>query len=382
MGDIIRKLATIRVIDRLEPIPNSDFLWKATVGGWSLVTAKDNGFKEGDKVIYLELDSWVPTEIAGFLSKGKEPREYNGVKGERLRTIRLRGQISQGLILPLQLAIDLFPGSIEDEGQEFSEFFFEGSDLTRLLNIQKWEPEIAANMQGKQRGNFPHFVRKTDQERCQNLKKELNEHLVAGTVFEATGKLDGSSMTVYVKTEWEFGVPTPGHIETIAGVCSRNIDLQLDQTGNAFVDYALNNRLLQRLTAYCEVGFRSLALQGELCGPGIQGNKDGLSAVTFFLYDIWDIQKQAYVSPAERSEIIKDLSAMGDEIKHVPVIGSITLSEIGDEDNLIQNLLAHAEGPSFLGLNQNPREGVVYKSADGSFSFKAISNKFLEETGE
>lgn len=376
-----RALASVRKIDALDPIPGADKILKATIGGWQLVTAKDNGFKVGDLVVYLEIDSWVPTKIADFLSKGKEPRVYQGVQGERLKTIRLRGQLSQGLILPLELAVKEYAGSDHDSGEELSEVFYEGADVTDILGVLKWEPEIAANMQGKQRGNFPHFIRKTDQERCQNLKKELAEHLSKGTWFEATGKMDGSSMTVYCKTEWEFAVPAPYHAGTTVGVCSRNIDLQLDQTGNSFVDYALNNRLLQRLQAYCEVGFRSLALQGELCGPGIQENKDGLTEITFFLYDIWDIDKQAYVSPKERQEILKDLAAMGDPIKHVPALGDYTLSEIGDQDNLIAKLLEFADGPSFLGFNTNPREGIVFKSEDGSFSFKAISNVFLEKYG-
>ena len=83
----MRQLATIRRIDNLEPIPGADNILKATIGGWELVTAKDNGFSIGDLIIYLEIDSWVPTEIAAFLSKGNEPREFNGVKGERLKTI-------------------------------------------------------------------------------------------------------------------------------------------------------------------------------------------------------------------------------------------------------------------------------------------------------
>ena len=97
----MRKLATVRKIDKIEPIEGADKIVKATVGGWSLVTAIDNGFKEGDLVVYLEIDSWVPTEIAPFLSKGKEPRVYKGVKGERLRTVKLRGVQSQGLIIKL-----------------------------------------------------------------------------------------------------------------------------------------------------------------------------------------------------------------------------------------------------------------------------------------
>jgi hypothetical protein len=151
--DLTRKLASIRRIDKIEPIEGADKIVKATVGGWQLVTAIDNGFKEGDLVIYMEIDSWIPTELAPFLSKGKEPREFNGVKGEKLRTIRMRGQISQGLLLPLESVG--YTGSLAD-----------GTDLTEMLGIQKWEAPVNAQLAGMARGNFPSFIRKTDQERC------------------------------------------------------------------------------------------------------------------------------------------------------------------------------------------------------------------------
>ncbi len=98
----LRKLATIGTIDQILPHPNADRLELAKVRGWQVVV-KIGEFKAGDKVIYLEVDSWVPTEIAPFLSKGQKPRMYNGIKGERLRTIKLRNELSQGLILPISI---------------------------------------------------------------------------------------------------------------------------------------------------------------------------------------------------------------------------------------------------------------------------------------
>ena len=115
-----RKLATVRCIDSIDPIPGADAIEVATVGGWKTVVAKKDGFKAGDLAIYCEVDSWIPTELAPFLSKGNEPREYNGVKGERLRTIKLRGTLSQGLILPMT-------------GQ--NPLLREGDDLTEFLGI-------------------------------------------------------------------------------------------------------------------------------------------------------------------------------------------------------------------------------------------------------
>ncbi len=110
----MRTLASIQMISNIVDHPNADAIELATVRGWQVVVKKGD-FKPGDKVIYLEIDSWVPTEIAPFLSKGQEPRIYEGVKGERLRTIRLRGAISQGLILPITV-LEKFGDIVYEDG--------------------------------------------------------------------------------------------------------------------------------------------------------------------------------------------------------------------------------------------------------------------------
>jgi hypothetical protein len=154
----MRKLASIRKINLVEPIEGADAIEVATVDGWKVVVKK-NEFKVGDLVVYFEIDSWVPTGLAPFLSKGKEPREYNGIKGERLRTIKLRGQISQGLILPYAIC-----GKICEEGEDVSE----------LLYIQKYEAPIPAQLAGQVKSTFPSFIPKTDQERVQNIPDLLS----------------------------------------------------------------------------------------------------------------------------------------------------------------------------------------------------------------
>lgn len=98
----MRKLATIRRIAAILPIPNADAIEVAQVDNWKVVVKKGD-HRVGELVIYCEVDSWIPHEIAPLLSKGQEPREYEGIKGERLRTVRLRGTTSQGLILPLDI---------------------------------------------------------------------------------------------------------------------------------------------------------------------------------------------------------------------------------------------------------------------------------------
>lgn len=358
-----RKLATVRRIDKLEPIEGADKIWKATIGGWEVVTSKDNGFKEGDLVVYLEIDSWVPHTIAPFLTKvGQHPKVYNGVEGQRLKTIRLRGQLSQGMILPLSVlngtsAVDIL-------SSEYDAYFIypdEGSDVTEALGIQKWEREIPATLSGLCKGNFPSFIPKTDQERAQNLSKEIFEKNSA-TKYEVSVKLDGSSMTVY-------------HNQGEVGVCSRNLNLKLDQDGNAFVDTARNTGILGALLTF-DLG--NLAIQGELMGMGIQKNRENLSDIRFYVYDIWDIDAQKYLTPKDRTDIIIKLIGAGFNIHHVPVLNvGVTLQDLNITN--MQELLKFADGESLV---NKVREGLVYKSMDGSFSFKTISNQYLEKGGE
>ena len=332
-----RKLATIRRIAEVAAIPGADKICAYRVDGWWVV-GQTGEYQVGDLAVYLEVDSWVPTELAPFLSKGKEPREFEGVKGERLRTIRLKGQLSQGLLLSLNKCI---------ETAGCTSAFDEGSNVTEWLGILKWEKPMNPQLQGIARGNFPSFIPKTDQERIQNCTKDFQTWLNDGTMFEVTEKLDGSSMTVY------------GNGDT-SGVCSRNLDLEY-QESNSFWKAAQNERLIERIQ---ETG-RNIALQGELVGEGIQGNAYRITGQQFFCFDIYDIDNAEYLLPNDRKALCQMLG-----IKHVPVVnfGCIVL-------NTIQDMLENAEGMSSLESTQ--REGLVYKALDSNTSFKAISNVWL-----
>ncbi len=167
-----RELATVRMIDAIEAIDGADAIEVAIVGGWAVVVKKGE-FAAGDLAVYLEIDSWVPTELAPFLSKGQDPREYNGVKGERLRTIKLRGQISQGLLLPMLMLDET------TRGGDAVNFCEEGSNVTEVLGIQKWEAPANAQLAGQARGNFPPLIPKTDQERVQNLSQLIDALIFA-----------------------------------------------------------------------------------------------------------------------------------------------------------------------------------------------------------
>jgi RNA ligase (TIGR02306 family) len=353
----LRKLVSVRRIAALTPIEGADLIETATVDGWKLVVKKGE-FNVGDLCAYFEIDCFLPESdprYAFLMNKGV--REFEGVRGHRLRTVKLRGQISQGLALPINLFFEDFIGSDEDEGQELSEFFTPGTELTKLLGIKKWEAAIPAELAGQVKGVFPSFIRKTDQERCQNL---INEIFVEnkGARYEVSTKLDGSSVTIY-------------HRDGELGVCSRNLELKVNDENkdNALVRALFDNLFNVSLPA---IG-RNLALQGEIMGPGIQGNREQLKKAQFFIFDIFDIDRGEYLAPAERHEIVERLRATWPQVEHVPVMYTdISLEELGIED--VDGLLQFTEGPS---LNHAIREGLVFKRVNGGFSFKAISNTYL-----
>jgi len=340
----MRKMASIRKIDSVKPIPDADAIECATVGGWQVVIKRDE-FKPGDLAIYCEIDSWVPNELAPFLSKGQEPREYNGVLGERLRTVKLRGQVSQGLLLPL--GIGVFDVNAELE---------EGTDVSELLNIQKWEAPIPAQLAGDVEGFFPGYIPKTDQERIQNLSEEFKAwQYDANKQWEITEKLDGSSMTVYFK-DGKFGV------------CSRNWALK-ETEGNSLWKQARHYNMESVL-----VNEGNFAVQGELIGEGIQGNPYKLRGQDFYVYDIYDISEQRYLSPAERKSFVER-----NGLKHVPVIAHNAKLHDTLGIDTIEQILKFAEGKSVLNAGTE-REGLVFKH-NGVVSFKAISNRFLLKNG-
>lgn len=348
-----RVMAWIAKINKVEKHPNADALDICTVGGWKCIT-KLGEFIQGDLAVYLSIDSWVPHEIAPFLSKGKEPREYNGVKGERLRTARLRKQISQGLLLPLTV-INPRMGSLKDHLDNA-----EGFDCSELLNIQKWEKPIPPQLQGQVKGNFPTQIPKTDQERVQNLISEGSDFFVGE--WEVSMKLDGSSMTLFKLGE-------------DVGVCSRNVWLKdnKENDGNTFVKLARNVDYAILLPEIAKkIGF-DFALQGELMGPGVQGNRENFDDHRFFVFDIYNITDGNYLTPSQRQKVIDEIKSITPLIDHVPVLHDSF--HITEENSSLDHFLEMAEVPS---INHKYAEGIVFKNLhDGNKSFKAISNRFL-----
>jgi RNA ligase (TIGR02306 family) len=348
-------MAWIAKVEEVKPIPNADQIVAYRVGGWTVVDKK-NVYNIGDLVVYVSVDSWVPTELAPFLSKGKEPSVYNDIKGERLRSVRLKGQLSQGLLLPMSILANYARGDDGDGNMTWydpHDFYQEGEDVSEVLGITKWEAPIPACLAGDARGLFPSFIPRTDQERIQNLTVEIEDYRQRELSFEVSEKLDGSSMTVYVFNEDE-------------GVCSRNLNLKESET-NSLWRVARHEQLIEKIRG---TG-RNLALQGELVGEGIQGNPYKLKGQQFFVFDIYSIDQSRYLTPTDRRDLCELL-----EINHVPVYGGFW--QIVDT---VPEMLTKAEAKSTLNT-KTEQEGIVYKcNQDPHISFKVISNKYLIKTG-
>lgn len=410
-----RKLASVRRVDSIEPIEGADAIELAVVGGWKVVTKKGE-FKPGDTAIYFEIDSFLPAgEPAWQFLVDKQSRVQNGVTGHRLRTIKLRGQISQGLILhPTDLVHirKLAEGGLLNEGD----------NVTDVLGIVKWDPPLPAQLAGLAAGLFPSFIQKTDQERAQNLKNEifgyddyltpLPDGMDEATIevmkekdlikwvsefdggggawfkkmpakarrnarYEVTMKMDGSSATFF-------------HYNGEVGVCSRNLQLKTtdENKDNSFVRMLFDTGLNWAMEKY-----GNIAIQGELMGPAIQGNREWLKDFKLYVFDVQLLDEGRKMTPAERYALLKDMGQRGvdvfNKVNHSPVMtqpgvftdhifdlpegdGGWTLEELGLDT--MDKLLAYAEGKSLV---HPVREGLVYKRVDDVFSFKTISNAYL-----
>jgi len=335
----MRKLASIRRVAEIKSIEGADNIDAIRVDGWWVVSKK-NEFKVDDLVVFFEIDSFLPVRPEfEFLRKSCFRSTKHLGDGFKLRTIKLKKQVSQGLALPLN-SIN-FGDNIP---------CYENTDVTEILGVQKWEIPLSPQLAGKAKGNFPSFIRKTDQERIQNCYGQMKrDH--ANTLFEATLKLDGSSMTVYLKDD-------------VFGVCSRNLDLQ-ETEDNTFWKVARKNKFEEMLRAYGN----NVAIQGELMGPGIQGNRENLPDHEFFLFDVWDIDNQCYCTPMETVDFVADCEDLGYKVNQVPLLGILHIMNYS-----LNEILAMTDIKS---LNHPVAEGIVYRAMDRSTSFKAINNKFL-----
>lgn len=334
-----RKLASVQRVLEITPIENADAIELVRINGWQCVTKKGE-FTVGDCGVFFEIDTIPPdTEMFRFLWTPRDATEPV-VRPEkfRIRTMRLRGALSQGLFLPLT-AFDF--GPLE-----------EGTDLTTQLGVGKYEPPAPSGM-GDFRAHFPAFIPKTDEMRVQSLPAVLDE--LSGQPYVITMKYDGTSATFCID-------PRDGEFHA----CGRNLSIQDGQ--NLYWQMARRYNI--------EAALRTaphLAVQGEIVGPGVQKNRLGLKEVSLYVFSVYDFKAARFL---EHDEAKAFLAGAG-----IPMVETI---EEGDTfAHTQESLLALAEG-KYPGTT-NEREGIVIRprremfsaALGGRLSFKAISNRYL-----
>lgn len=341
----MRKLATVRRIRDIKDIVGADKIQLASVDGWSVVVRKGE-FKVGELVIYFEIDSWVPHDVAPFLSNPNQENFYEGVRGNRLKTKKLRGETSQGLILPLNhaLKMEFYHASTPNRMP------IEDDDFTEILGILKWEPEIPEEMKKIAVGAVPWFVPSTSLERIQNIRDES----IFEETYEVTEKLDGMALAI-METE-------DGNLR----IFSRGWELKYSEDSI----FARGAKTVEKNM----IGTHGYVVQGELVGPGIAKNKYKLDELRFYVYKIYDIKKRQYVSPEIRRQMCKIKKFL-----QVPVVdGSFLVDQWVDPKDAI---LKMADGKSEIN-SKVLREGLVFQSWNSDKEFKAISNNFLVKHDE
>ncbi|KAK8056318.1 DRB0094 family RNA ligase [Apiospora rasikravindrae] len=381
-----RRLVTVRKVTDIQPIKGADRIEIALVDGWQCIVKKD-GFEKGQLGVFFEIDSFLPAEDPRWAFLEPNFINWNGHRGFRVKSQKMRGQISQGLLIPLgdfPEVTGMLKKLKDEHGQDEAEKLTQKSSFEDILKVQKWEAmdSKASGCSEIPKEPIPSFIHKTDQERCQNLPDVFEEW--KDEIFQESTKMDGSSMTVYfVRNDSDKlqdlseadAAKQPAVVQPNGrfGVCSRNVDIAEDNnnsdTGPQHWRVAKKNKLPEQLAGLN----RNLAIQGELCGATVQGNFEGFAVGfhDFFVFAVWDIDVQKYLPPNETEAMAKQLG-----LRHVPVIGYFPLREIATS---MSDLLQRAEG---IGLNKRKREGIVLKHIGSDFSFKAISNSYLLKRGE
>lgn len=377
----MRKLVSLQRILEIAPIEGADRIEKIRVQGWWLVTQKSNNFKVNDLVCYFEIDSFLPVRPEWeFLRSSSYRKLADGSEGFRIKTAKFKGQVSQGFALPLQdletFGYGRFQSVLGDPRWDLLLItnenplegipMVEGTELTELLGVTKFEPPVPACLAGTAIGYIPSWL-ETDETRVQVLQPLLDRY--TGLGFYITEKLDGSSFTAYLGDDYELHV------------CSRNLDLEKDES-NSMWRWAINNNLEDKLKAYYREHNVRLCVQGEIIGEGIQGNRYLLNGQDVRFFNVVDMDKRTYMDYEQFRSIIEELG-----YQTVPFV-SVDFPMI----NRIDDLVKLSQGKSVLNPKAD-REGIVlrpfYTMYDhefdvkhGRLSFKVINPDFLLKGGD
>lgn len=342
--------ATIQMIDEIFKLENSDFLEVASILGWKCVVKKGE-FKIGDKCVYIEIDSEVPRDNPhfSFLEKYK----YH------VRTIKLRGQISQGLALPINI--------LKNDHEV-------GDDVSEELGVIHYEKPIPLKVMGMAKGNFPSYLcSKTDEIMIQSYPKMIEE--LHDQEYYMTVKCNGSSVS-FISHPIIINplLLKDTNINFDFHVCSRNISLKYweeKNKDNVFIRMAKKYNILEKLS-----NIRNIAIQGEVCGPGIQGNDLQLKDHKVFVFNVYNTEGQYYYNYDDMIHICKDL-----DLEPVPLIER----GIWNKNKMTIPYLLEKSAGLYDGT-KNPREGIVIRPTKEMtskiyggrrLSFKVLNNEHL-----
>ena len=372
-----RKLAYITVIDEIKPIPNADKIELARVGGWQVVVSKEDNYKVGDKVIYIEIDSRVPSdkECFAFL----QDRKY------KVKSIKLRGQVSQGLIMPLSILpvgeYELYDDVTDILGIKKIENDFKQPLESKEMRLRGAHPKLYRKpwfkkmmhyawfrkiafkifIPKKKKSGWPAWIVKSDSERIQNMIWVLNDK----SKFYVSEKIDGTSTSFSLYKD-------KGRLKFM--VCSRNVVQTTPDKQNYYSDFGLDNVYWEMALKYDvenkmrqifkEVGAQHhITIQGETYGEGIQKNKYNLKGRDLAIFNFYVDGK--YMNP-------RDMRALMDKYE-LPLVPLVSYDYVLPDT--FEELMEFSTGKSQL--YDTLREGYVFKSYDGQINFKCVSNDFL-----
>ncbi|MDC7279513.1 2'-5' RNA ligase [Butyrivibrio fibrisolvens] len=342
----MRKLASIQRIWKIEPIEGADKIELAYVLGWQCVVNKGQ-FKPMDLAVYFEIDSFLPIipEFDFLRSSSYRKTDVMG-EGYRLKTMRFRGQISQGLLLPVTCF------AIINDKQNL------GDDVTELLGVKKWEIEERATTGGTTIGTLPYDIPHTDETRVQAEPGLIEEF--SGLEYYISTKMDGSSHSIGID---ENGFHVTGH----------NYEYK-DDGKSSFYELVKSLNIQEDMQNYVEENkLSTLTIQGEFCGPGIQQNRLKLVRPEWYVFTIRENGKR--VGLMRMQMICENL-----HLQMVPIeeVGYDLPSKYAS----VEDLLARADGEypkggKKEGIVIRPTEPVYSELISGSLSMKVVSNKYL-----
>ena len=367
-----RKLASVQKIKAIKPIEGADRIEIVQVLNWDCVAQKGE-YQVGDMVIYFEIDSLLPDIPAFEFLKGSSwSQKLNKYK---IRTHKFRGQISQGLVIPVSQLKEIYQ-QINPKEDYYPMNYTEGADLTSILEIEKYEPPVSNGPLGE---IISHewYVPKTDEERIQVCAENvLPEYMkIDQNNWYASVKLDGTSCTV-------------GLFEDAFLIGGRNQwykdENMYTTTVKKYGDIEKHLRDYQKLTG------KYIVFQGELCGPGIQSNRLGLKEKEWFIFNVWE-SDTGKMDSYKKLDFLRFLNMCDDfGLKTVPIIpvgNKFDFKTTNNIDETVENLLKYVDTIKYRTYFEDASpnqiaEGVVFRKNDMSYSFKVISNKFLLKGGE